>query len=89
MKLGARDEPEGLLAGVTGLNPLRFAEIVGFANGLPPKLLLIEFVISEDLELGFRGRVMFEFADVEAAASEDLLEGRAIRVPSRLSSLQK
>lgn len=62
---------------MTGLNPLGFATIEGFVKGLPLKLLLIGFVTSEDLGLGFRGRAEFGFAMTEEVAEEDLLQGRA------------
>lgn len=42
--------PAGLLAGVTGLNPLWVARTEGRAKGLPLKLLLgVELVFSEVL----------------------------------------
>lgn len=46
-------EPEGLLAGVTGLKPLGLATIEGLVNGFPLKLLRRVLLISEFLELGF------------------------------------
>lgn len=46
-------EPEGLLAGVTGLKPLGLATIEGLANGFPLKLLLTVLLTSEFLGLGF------------------------------------
>lgn len=48
-------EPEGLLAGVLGLNPpLELAKIDdGFGNGFPLKLLLMGSLLSEFLGLGF------------------------------------
>lgn len=75
-------KPEGLLAGVLGLNSLGLVTTEGFVNGFPLKLLLMGLLVSEFLALEFglpdiivEAEALFEGKAIDFDFSESLNDG--------------